>query len=207
MTEPVMHESFWSLRFSDIINIVILIVTIFAIYYGPIRAVEVARQNDVVREAVRRQREIFAALMRTRNATLMPEHVWALNLIQVEFARSDSIIDAYKGYIAHLGRVAPTPGPALDPFIRERRDLFFDLLHEIATVVGFSLDKRDLERAAYVPAGWEYEQAEQQALQRAMLELLDGRRGLPVAPFLAHGTQSPFPPPPGQTVPAASPDP
>ncbi len=195
-----MQESFWSLKLSDIINMLILIVTIFAIYLGPIRAVEVARRNDVAREATRRQRDIFAALMRTRNATLMPEHVWALNLIQVEFAHNDSIINAYKNYIAHLSRVVAAPGPALDAFLRERRDLFFDLVHEIARVVGFSLDKRDLERAAYVPAGWEYEQAEQQSLRRSMLELLDGRRGLPVLPFLAQGTQSPFPPPPGPTI-------
>lgn len=196
-----MHESFWSLKLSDIINIIILVATIVAIYFGPIRAVEVARQNDIAREATRRKREIFAALMRTRNANLMPEHVWSLNLIQVEFAQKESIIGAYKAYIANLGRAMPDAQPAIDAFIRERRDLFFDLLHEIAKDVGFNLDKRDLERAAYVPAGWENEQAEQQALRRFMLEMLDGRRGLPVSQFLPQGNQ--FPPPPGELVPPA----
>jgi hypothetical protein len=191
-----MHETFWSIKLSDIISMAILIATILAIYYGPIHAVETTRKNDIDREGNRRRREIFAALMRTRSATLTPDHVWALNLIQVEFVNDPDVIRAYRDYIEKLSEEVPEAGSALEAFLQRRRDRFFDLLHEIAKVVGFSLDKRDLERAAYVPVGWENEQTELRLFRRAILELLHGQRGLPVMPFSPQGTQSPFPPPP-----------
>ena len=37
--------SFWDVQFKDYINIAILVATIFAIYYGPIRAVQVDREK------------------------------------------------------------------------------------------------------------------------------------------------------------------
>src|SRR5438552_3620614 len=139
-------ETFWSLKISDIISFLILIATIFAIYFGPIKAVEISRRNDEFREAARRRREIFAALMRTRRAAITPDHVWALNLIQLEFAAHAAVLQAHRNYIANLNEVVPQSGPALDVFIQRRTDLFFDLLHEIAKAVGCSADKRDLER-------------------------------------------------------------
>lgn len=191
-----MFEGFWSVKISDIVNMAILIVTILAIYYGPIHAVEATRRNDVGREASRRRRDIFTALMRTRNANLTPDHVWALNLIQVEFADDEGVIRAYKSYIEQLNEIVPEAGPALESFQQKRRDRFIDLLHEIANVVGFKLDKRDLERAAYVPVGWENDETEARLFRRLMLELLTGKRALPVAPFASQNTQSPYPPPP-----------
>jgi hypothetical protein len=190
-------DAFWSLRLGDIISMLILIATIFAIYLGPIRAVEITRRNDIAREATRRKREIFAALMRTRNANLAPDHVWALNLIQVEFADYDTIIHNYRSYIGNLSEAPPEPGLALDSFLQRRRDLFFDLLQEIAKAVGFNLDKRDLDRAVYAPVGWENEQNEVRLFRKAMIDLLHGKRGLPVIPFVQPGIQNPYPPPPG----------
>lgn len=193
-------ESFWWIKITDVINSAILLATIAAIIFGPIKAVAIGRKNDELRDAYRRKRDIFAALMRTRNAGLTPDHVWALNLIQVEFAECESVVRAYRDYIANLSEFLPDPGPAFDTFTRKRRDLFFDLLHEIAKVVGFNLDKRDLERAAYYPVGWENDEAELRQFRRAMLELLHGKRPLPVAPFEAQVATDLFPPSPGPVV-------
>jgi Family of unknown function (DUF6680) len=195
-------ESFWSLKLSDVVNMLILLATIFAIYFGPIRAVEISRRNDEVREAARRKREIFAALMRTRRALISPDRVWALNLIQVEFFDHERVIRAYTDFIAMLNEVAPDPGPALENFLRRRNDAFFDLLHEIAKVVGYSLDKRDLERGSYMPQGWVGEEDEVRLFRRAIIDLLHGVRPLPIAPFQGPGTPpNPFPPPPGGPLP------
>jgi uncharacterized protein DUF6680 len=191
------QAAFGSLKFSDILTMLILIATIFAIYLGPIRAVEISRRNDVEREASRRRREIFASLMRTRNAALTPDHVWAINLVQVEFGNDENVIRTYKSYMAILAEVLPEPGPALSAFLQKRRDLFFDLLHEIAKAVGFNLDKRDLDRAGYVPIGWEAEQNEMRLFRQAMIELLSGKRGLPITQFVQQGGHNPYPPPPG----------
>jgi hypothetical protein len=197
---PAGAETFWSLKLSDVINFLILVATIVAIYFGPIKAVEISRRNDEIREAARRKREIFAPLMRTRRAAMTADHVWALNLIQLEFATNDAVVRAHKEYIANLYEVAPEPGPALDAFIQRRTDRFFDLLHEIAKAVGCNADKRDLERAGYVPSGWFNEQSEISIFRSAMIDLLHGRRPLPVAPFQPQGAANPFPPPPGGSL-------
>ena len=137
-------ETFWSLKVSDVVNSLILVATIFAIYFGPIKAVEISRRNDEFREAARRRREIFAALMRTRRAYITPDHVWALNLIQLEFATHDAVLRAHRDYIANLNEVPPQAGgAALDAFTQRRNDRFFDLLQSIAKAVGCSVDKRD----------------------------------------------------------------
>jgi hypothetical protein len=190
-----MEGSFWSLKFTDLINMAILAVTVFAIYFGPIRAVEVSRRNDVEREATRRRREVFTTLMRTRGATMVPDHVWALNLIQVEFYGHQDVIRAYRAYIENLYEATPEPGPALDVLLRRRGILFIELLADIAKVVGFALDKQDLERAAYAPRGWFQDENEWRVFRRAMIELLEGNRPLPVAPFQP-SRASPYPPPP-----------
>lgn len=194
-----MAEGFWAFKISDVLNALILFATIFAIYLGPIRAVEAARKKEDIRDAARRKREIFAALMRTRRIYMHPDHVGALNLIQLEFIASDKVIRAYRDYIANLSETVPNPGPPLDAFQRRRGDLFFDLLHEIAKTVGCDIDKRDLERLAYVPTGWETDEGEMRIFRLAVIELLHGRRALPVAPFQPQPAVNPFPPPPGAT--------
>jgi hypothetical protein len=137
--------------------------------------------------------------MRTRKAVINPDHVWTLNLIQLEFYGQEHVQRGYKDYIANLSELVPDAGPALDALLQKRRDLFFELLHEIAKVLGFSLDKRDLERAAYVPSGWFSDEDEIRLFRRTVIDLLHGRRALPVAPFQTP-MASPYPPPPSGTA-------
>ncbi len=194
-----MVEHFWSFRVGDVISAIILIATIFAIYFGPIRAVEVARKNDEHREAARRRRKIFAAMMRTRRIYVHPDHVWALNTIQLEFAHHPEVLRAHRAYIENLYEAAPGAGPALVTFLERRNDRFFELLHEVAKAVGCAIDKRDLERTAYMPEGWANDEDEMRFFRRSMIELLHGRRPLVVAPFQPP-TASPYPPPPSNVV-------
>jgi hypothetical protein len=196
-------ETFWTLKLSDIINFLILLATIFAIYFGPIRAVEISRRNDEIREAARRKREIFSSLMRTRQVRVDPSHVWALNLVQLEFADYDDVLRAHRDYISTLSEAMPQPGPALDAFIARRTDRFFDLLHAIAKALGMNFDKRDLERVAYVPSGWVSEQDEIALFRRALIDVLLGRRALPVASFQPTPPNL-YPPAPGASKPPAS---
>jgi Family of unknown function (DUF6680) len=118
-------ESFWSIRISDIINSLILIATVAAIVYGPIKAVAIAREKEDIKEAERRKRQIFASLMRTRKTFMNPDHVGALNLIQLEFFDHPAVIAAYKNYIANLSEAVPNPGNDLDNFLNRRQDIFF----------------------------------------------------------------------------------
>jgi hypothetical protein len=196
-------ESFWALKLSDCINFFILIATIVAIVYGPIKAVEITRKKDIERDADARKRLILSTLMRTRKMVMNADHVGALNQVQLEFFNHADVISAYKAYIANLSETVPAPGNALNNFLARRSDLFFDLLHTIAKASDVMIDRHDLDRLAYVPFGWQTEQNEIQAFRTAMLALLNGQRTLLVAQGQpnpptppAQQSQSPFPPPP-----------
>jgi hypothetical protein len=194
-------ESFWTLRLPDVINALILLATIAAIIYGPIKAVDIARRRDVERDADARKRLILSTLMRTRKTVMNLEHVGALNQIQLEFFNHPVVIAAYKNYIANLSDTVPPPGNALENFMKRRSDLFFDLLHAVAAATGVVIDRHDLDRLAYMPFGWQTEQNELQLFRTALIEVLQGRQALhvvnvPPGEEPAQPAHNPFPPPP-----------
>ena len=202
-----MSEPFWTLKLADCINFAILIATVFAIVYGPLRAVEITRRKDQERDAEARKRLILAALMRTRKMTMHPDHVGALNQVQLEFHNHQPVLEAYRAYIANLTEVVPPEGNDLHNFMTRRNDRFFDLLHSIANASGVVIDRHELERLAYVPFGWQTEQNELQAFRTAMLAVLHGQRAIFVAdaaraqqpmqqPIQQPQQANPYPPPP-----------
>jgi hypothetical protein len=196
-----MPEAFWSFKLADILNAIILLVTIWAIIYGPAHAVEITRRQDSIRDAITRKRRILSTLMRTRRVVMDPGHVGALNEIQLEFSDDSNVISAFKAYISNLSDTVPAPGNALDNFMKRRSDLFFDLLHAISKAADVIIDRHELDRLAYVPLGWQTEQQEQQAVRASLIEVLQGRKALhivPTAPTAAPAPQynNPFPPPP-----------
>lgn len=180
--------------FSGWLNAVILLATIFAIVYGPIKAVKITRQMDDARAKENRRVEIFRDLMRTRQIQLNVEHVYALNLIDIEFYGEDKIVAAHRAYMNHLNTSLPAVD-AQDKFFEDRRDLFIDLLHAIGKAVGYDFDRRDLGKFGYVPAGWGNEAERQRYLQHLFIEVLENKRPLPVTPMVAPNA-NPFPPPP-----------
>src|SRR6202521_4115743 len=64
-------------------------ITIFAIYYGPIKALKIQRTLDAEREERNRKLSIFKTLMSYRVTRLAPPFVQALNLIDVEFTANN----------------------------------------------------------------------------------------------------------------------
>ncbi|MBD9493182.1 DUF6680 family protein [Ensifer sp. ENS01] len=182
------------MQFTEWLNAGILLATIVAIVYGPIKAVKITRNMDDARAKENRRVEIFRNLMRTRQIQLDEEHVYALNLIEIEFYGEEKIVSAYRAYMNHLN----TPLPAVDAqdkFFEDRRDLFIDLLHVIGKAVGYEFDRRDLGKFGYVPAGWGNEAERQRYLQHLFIEVLENKRPLPVAPMVA-ANANPFPPAP-----------
>lgn len=179
---------------SDWLNAGILIATIAAIIYGPIKAVKITREMDDKKAKETRRVDIFRNLMRTRQIQLDSEHVYALNLVEIEFYGEDKIVGAYRSYINHLNTPLP-PVDAQDKFFEDRRDLFIDLLYIIGKTVGYEFDRRDLGKFGYVPVGWGNEADRQRYLQHLLIEVLENKRPFPITPMLS-GSANPFPPTP-----------
>jgi hypothetical protein len=109
--------------------------TLFAIFFGRIAAVQA--QMWIQRETEKRNRkfEIFKTLMRTRGNPLSPEHVFALNTIILEFpckTEPDTIIrKKWDAYLNQLNSPYPTPdqGKAVElAFVATRTKYLIDLL-------------------------------------------------------------------------------
>lgn len=187
--------SFWAFQAKDYVNVIILAVTCFAVYYGPIRAVQISRKEEVEALKLKRKSDIFAALMKTRRFQLDPEHVSSLNLIQVYFHDEPSVITAYKSYIGLLYRKI-IDGIAAESQLRERDNAFIELVFEISKSLGFSQDKKEIEDLAYSPEGWANDQATIRKLHFLMIELFENRRSLSVTPAVQPNAVNMFPPPP-----------
>jgi hypothetical protein len=193
------QNGFWFMQFKDYLNLAILVATVVAIVYGPIVAVRITLRSEDQREKTRRKYQTFYALMRTRRVTLSPEHVSALNTIQTEFHDAEKVIVAYKKYIENLSGPALLPGSNEETnrrFMEARTDVFNEMMFEIGKSLGFNFDKRDLAKYSYTPQHWVDIEAEQNAVRQLALELLQGKRGLPVSPFQVNPAANKFPPAP-----------
>ena len=166
-----MMAGFWDMQLKDLANLAILIATIMAIYYGPIKAVKISRDNARVDGKRDRQLSVFHSLIKTRKFQLSPEHVTALNLVQLEFYGSDSVLKSYKNYMGLLNGAWPSiDDPNFQRFHDGVADALYELLHEIGLVLGFVMDRGELKRLAYGPAGWETEEAQQKAARGLVIE-------------------------------------
>lgn len=172
------------------------ILTIFAIIIGPIFAVVITRYFDTERLKKEKQLFIFRSFMKTRKMPLHPEHVDALNLIEVEFHKKEKIISAYHKYIDYRHEALPS-GSSDDQDRHSRRgnNYFLDLLYEISNELGYEFDKSDLERFSYTPIGWGQDDFRARKNASLITDLLEGRIALPVTPMQPRATNL-FPPAP-----------
>jgi len=89
-------------------------------------------------------------------------------------------------------------GLGIRGYLDNRDDVFIELMFEMGRHLGFTLDKRELSKYSYAPQGWINMEGEQNAIRSLALELLQGKRPLPVAPFQPPPSTSKFPPPPNR---------
>jgi hypothetical protein len=142
---------------------------------GPVLAVAITRSIDDRRETKRRKLEIFRALMRSRRSGLSPDYVTALNTVEIEFAGVAPVENAHRQLLQHLN-LFPQPTDWID---RLRR-LQTRLLYAMATHLGYAMEQLDVLEGGYLPQAWGTAEDEQTALRRAILELLNSSRSLPV---------------------------
>ncbi|GLO13629.1 hypothetical protein PPUJ20028_22100 [Pseudomonas putida] len=139
---------------------------------------------------------IFSTLMATRAARMSPDHVQALNMIDLAFnggsrtrRRSETdVLDAWRDYLDHLTSAI---GDA-ERWHDRQGELFIILLSSMASDLGLRYDRVLLRNGAYMPKGHTDIEEEQLQARRLLLEVLSGRQavsmnvtGLPIDPDFA----------------------
>lgn len=156
------------------------VLTILAIFIGPIIAVQITRWIDSRKENRSRRLAIYRTLMATRAVGLSQEHIQALNMIDVEFSKKSdndrSIRTAWKVYLDHLN---DRTMPSAEWGIR-RVDRLVSLLSAMGRSLGYDFDEVHIKNGVYSPAGHGEIEADQTEIRRGLRQLLEGTRTVPV---------------------------
>lgn len=162
---------------------------------GPVLAVQAQKWVERVRSESTRRAWIFETLMSTRGARMAPDHVRALNAIDLAFygtrifgtARRPReyqvVIDAWRDYHAHLS----VPDPQRMRSDAENaawggtgQELFVNLLAALATANHYKFDRAQLQSGGYTPQGYSNVDQEQQFVRIGLIQALSGTRPLAV---------------------------
>src|SRR5487761_36984 len=155
------------------------VVTIGAILFGPVAALQVQKWLEDHREKQGRKLWVFKTLMMYRATTLSPLFVQALNVIDVEFdskkKKEAEVREAWKVLLDHFS------SPPIDG--KRTSELTARLLLVMGKCLGYHFDEVYIKKGAYYPTGLVDVEQEQHALRRKVLDLLAGKNRLPIAIF------------------------
>lgn len=151
---------------------------ILATFLGPILAVITTRIIDNRRDLHQRRLYVFRNLMATRRATISPEHVNALNLIEIEFNGHSKVTDAWKAYLKALS--TPFDQKDNERIAKDRQRLLTDLIYEIARIIKIPIPQLDILDGGYLPQGVVDAEAEQKLIRLLLTEIYKGTRSFPI---------------------------
>jgi len=106
----------------------------------------------------------------------------------VEFSRHSKVIDAWREYSRVLG----------DKNNAELNKYRTHILHEMAKVLGYKIDKLDILEGKYIPMEWAMEYAEKRQMRSNIIEVTSGKSPLHVQLQEPSQTRSSCPPPSSQ---------
>jgi len=152
------------------------VLTIIAILLAPIVAVQVQKWLELFREDRARKLWIFKTLMATRAATVSPEHVQALNMIDLEFrgTRYRPVTAAWKTYLDHLGSYPKDDEKRQAVWGERRIDLLTSLLLDMGHALGYEFDDVHVKKGIYAPEAHGRLEDEKMLIRRGLLRLLYG---------------------------------
>ncbi|PVE23176.1 hypothetical protein DC522_16970 [Microvirga sp. KLBC 81] len=161
---------------------------VFATLLGPILAIQAQKMIERATEAKRRKLEVFHTLMATRATRLAPEHVQALNRIDIEFvdtsrrenARNKPVVDAYRIYLDKLSERAEQTEAAIRLWNQTCDELFIELLFAMSQRLGYTFDKVQLKRGIYHPQGHSETELIQNEIRDNYLRIISGQQPLAV---------------------------
>jgi hypothetical protein len=191
------------------------ILTLIALVGGPVAAVFITRYLDNRRQDMSRRLDVFRTLMRTRRMNLSPDHIGALNLVEIEFAKDREVLAAWKLLFTHLGTThvrndyeradGLTDRAEIDRrnnafgvrLLQERQSLLAKLLHQMARVLGFKIEQLEIFEGGYTPQFYANVENDQEIMRRFVVDLAMGNKLVPIGVFDYRVMQ---PPPEAQVV-------
>ena len=163
------------------------ILMILAVLLAPFLAVYVQKKIETWKSQRDTKLWIFKTLMATRGATLSPQHVQALNMIDLEFSDKDKkekeVKLIWKEYLDHLASLPKDPEAskaALPAWSEKNSDYLAELMQAMGVCFGYDFDKVHIKRGIYSPEGHARNEFEQRALRFFALEVLSGRKPLSI---------------------------
>lgn len=152
------------------------ILIVAATLIAPLLAVQAQKWLERFREDRDRKLRVFKTLMATRAATVSPEHVQALNMIDLEFQgdKFKTVRTEWKTYLDLLGSY-PKEDEKLQAIWGERRvDLLARVLMEMGKSLGYEFDEVHVKKGIYAPQAHSEIENEQILLRRGLLRLIYG---------------------------------
>ncbi len=133
--------------------------------------------------------------MATRAYSLSPAHVEALNSIDLEFSTKrpaeKRVLEVWQQYLDHLGNTGMEAGA----WGTRRVDLLVDMLRAMGKALGYDFNKTQIKNGTYSPGAHSRMEAEQGRIREMTVELLEGKRVLPM--YVTNLPQAGPPTPPG----------
>ena len=162
-----------------------------AVIAGPILAVQAQKIVESLTRKKQRRLNLFFTLMSTRATRLAPDHVGAINMIDIEFygrrlfgvrfqtPSEKKVTNSWKNYNDHLSNDYP---PERLPAWNDRADeLFIKLLYSMSQSLGYDFDEVQLKRDCYRPRGHGELEDQHYLIRKNLVEILSGSKSLPMA--------------------------
>ena len=173
-----------------------------ATFLGPIAAVQAQKYLERHRDRQRARDTVFRALMANRSSRTTPEHVQALNAIELTFTgqKYKLVVEAWNRYHDLLNEKQGVD-PAADQALFQRRDdAFWDLLHAMAKSLRYSLDRTAIKTGSYSPIAHDNLWRDQEVIRTGLVAVLTGKAGIPVIVHEPNTGVAPPPAPDGQNA-------
>ena len=164
---------------------------------GPVLAVALTlgftywREIEAIKEKARegiynRRLHVFRVLMSTRRVRISPDHVNAINLVEVDFYGCAAVEAEWKTYKSHLN---DTSKPEDEAWRRTKEKLLAKLLFEIAKVLKFDIPAIEIFEGGYAPGGWAHRDLRYTGALEYLHELREGRTPCPCGFAVSHPQQ------------------
>lgn len=148
-----------------------------ATFLGPVFAVVLTLWRDSASKKYQRRLHVFRTLMATRKIAISPDHVNALNLVEVDFYKCKEVERAWKSYLEHLNN-SGRPEDAAWRETKERR--LAELLFQMGVVLRVEIPALDIFKGGYAPMGWAHKDARSNEVLEYFHELIEGTKDFPI---------------------------